>query len=262
MSGFTADWLALREPADHEARSEQVTSVVVESVAGGGGASLRVLDLGSGTGSNFRYLSRRFRRPQQWLLVDHDATLLARAQAGADVVSTRCVDLSVLDDELFAGRSLVTGSALLDLVSDGWMQSLADHCRAADAAVLFALTYDGRSEWFPREDGDEQVRDLVNQHQRGDKGFGSALGPAATDAAARHFAAHGYRVVRDRSDWVLDNRHAALQKELFEGSARAAIEIAPSESAAIEAWLRRRLDHLAAGRSRTIVGHEDLAAVL
>jgi SAM-dependent methyltransferase len=285
MSGFTADWLALREPADHAARSNRVTAFVTEelgrplsdaSVDGRspGQSAIRVLDLGSGTGSNFRYLSRRLPEAQQWLLVDNDPALLARARPqtdvvprpniapGTDVVSTRCADLSVLDESLFAGRALVTGSALLDLVSDAWMHALAVHCRAAGAAVLFALTYDGRTEWSPGDGGDQRIRELVNQHQRGDKGFGAALGPAATDAAARHLADQGYRVVRDRSDWVLDRGHAALQKELLEGSAHAAVEMAPGESAAIHAWLTRRLEHLAAGRSRTIVGHEDLAAVL
>jgi hypothetical protein len=162
--------------------------------------------------------------------------------------------------ELFDEQGLVTASALLDLVSERWMLAIAARCREAGAAALFALSYDGRIECSPADEADELVRRLVNDHQRRDKGFGPALGPTATDCAERAFIALGYRVQRDRSDWALQADAPQLQRELIDGWAHAAIEMAPVSAAAIDAWRARRLSHVANGRSDLRVGHEDLAA--
>jgi hypothetical protein len=154
----------------------------------------------------------------------------------------------------------VTASALLDLVSERWLLALAGHCRGAGAAVLFALSYDGRIECAPADEEDESVRQLVNAHQRRDKGFGPALGPAATECAARAFTALGYHVQRDGSDWILRPDASELQRELIDGWARAAIEMAPARSASIDAWRGRRMTYVTNGRSELRVGHQDLAA--
>ena len=56
----------------------------------------------------------------------------------------------------------------------------------------------------PDEPEDAEVRDLVNRHQRTDKGFGPALGPDALAAGReRVLVGLGYRVERERSDWAL-----------------------------------------------------------
>ena len=172
------------------------------------------------------------------------------------------MNLGALDAAIFEGRHLVTASALLDLVSETWLRTLAAHCQAAGAAVLFALTYNGRSRCSPVEaEDDEAVRELMNRHQRSnDKGFGRAAGPDAVDAAERCFSERGYRVQRAPSDWVLPPEARELQRQLVEGWAEAAAAIAPERTPMIRAWLARRLAHIDAGRSRIIVCHEDLAA--
>src|SRR3954453_21925050 len=122
MAGFSAEWLSLREPADQVARSLALTHAVFDNVPVR--PPWRILDLACGTGSNVRYLTRAIgtaaaggTRPN-WLLVDHDPALLAGAPAESGI-DARCLDLSTLDDpEIFTGRSLVTASALLDLVSE------------------------------------------------------------------------------------------------------------------------------------------------
>ena len=122
----------------------------------------------------------------------------------------------------------MTASALLDLVSETWLQTVARHCREAGAAVLFALTYNGRSHCSPEEPEDDAIRELMNRHQRAnDKGFGPAAGPEAIECAARSFAAVGYHVRRESSDWVLPPYMRELQRQLIEGWAEAALEIAP-----------------------------------
>jgi SAM-dependent methyltransferase len=260
LSAFTADWLALREPADAAARA----AALIVPFAARAGATLHVVDLGAGAGANLRYLAPRFNGPQDWLAVDSDPALLAvlasRSAPAGVRVRTRLLDLARdLDALPLDGFDLVTAAALLDLVSAPWLARLAARCAVARVRVLFALTYDGRIEWSPAEDGDARVRELVNLHQRTDKGFGAALGPAAPAEAGRIFAGLGYRMRSAQSDWTLGPESRALQAALVDGWVAAAADIAPREAAALEDWRRRRHEHLATGASRLRVGHIDLA---
>src|SRR5262245_49133963 len=194
-----AEWLSLREAADARARPAALTQAVADALPAD--RPLRIVDLGSGTGSNIRYLTPKLPSGQAWLAVDRDPALLTFAPPH---VGTRAMDLGQLDASLFAGSHLVTASALLDLVSVPWIAALAAHCRGAGAIVLFALTYDGRFSCSPPEAEDEAVREWFNAHQRAsDKGFGPAAGPDAIDAAVSAFEAQGYALRPERSDWDL-----------------------------------------------------------
>jgi len=256
MAESLSDWLALREASDTRARSPRILESLIRALPAA--RPLRVLDLGSGTGSNIRFLSPRLPGPQEWTAVDRDPDLLAQRPDG---VTSICRELGAIDDQaLFAGRHLVTASALLDLVSASWISLLADQCCAAGSAVLFALNYDGRSVCTPREPEDDFIRELFNRHQRtNDKGFGTAAGPDAADCAVRAFASAGYHVESARSDWLLTPDAVDLQRELIMGWAYAAEEIA-SEHDRIAAWLTRRIAHIHEGRSYVQVGHHDVAA--
>jgi hypothetical protein len=266
VGDFSAAWLALREPADHAARSHRLTHLVADAI---GGSPLRIVDLGSGTGSNVRYLAPRLPRPQHWLLVDRDAELLALSHASAvdDVsIEIRNVELATRNrdalGQLVRGAALVTASALLDLVSESWLDAIAAACASTNAAVLFALTFDGHIDCNPAEQHDELVRALVNAHQQRDKGFGPALGPSAIERAAAALKARGYSTARERSDWVVGPDTPELQRQLVDGWTDAALEIASTaEAGAIEAWRACRRAHIADGRSRMMIGHEDLAAL-
>jgi hypothetical protein len=279
-------WLCLREPADVAARSMSLTHAVAERLSSH--SSVRVLDLGTGTGSNIRYLAERLPPRQSWLVLDRNAALLAElprrmaqwgAARGREVhtrearcvirstdfdcdIETRQTDLGTLTDHrVFAGRHLVTASALLDLVSESWLRALAAHCRMEGALALFTITYNGSFVCTPAEDEDNMVRDLMNRHQKTDKGLGGrAAGPDAGVCAERCFMEAGYSVRRESSDWTLDARADEVQKFLIDGWAEAANEMAPERAPTIDSWRARRLAHVVSGRSRILVGHDDLAA--
>jgi hypothetical protein len=288
MDESLSQWLGFRERADHAARSEALTRTIAATVPSG--QEVRVLDLATGTGSNIRYLIDRLPGRQRWLAIDRDAVLLADllermsswgAASGYDVrtgprscvirgpsleceIETRQMDLGILDDdEIFAGRHLVTASALLDLVSAQWLRALATGCRSAGASALFTITYNGRSSCDPVEPEDDLVRGLLNRHQERDKGLGGpAAGPDAVACAQRSFAEAGYRVQLEPSDWALGPDVPDLQRMLIDGWAHAATEMAGDRDATITNWRARRLAHVDAGRSRLVVGHDDLGAWL
>ena len=60
MSGFSAEWLALREPYDRRARNADVLDAVRRHFAGQ--TAIAVVDLACGTGSTVRALGPHCRR--------------------------------------------------------------------------------------------------------------------------------------------------------------------------------------------------------
>ena len=116
------------------------------------------------------------------------------------------------------------------------------------------LTYDGRIEWQPAHPLDPAVRDLVNRHQRTDKGFGPALGPDAAPALAALLP--GAELAP--SDWRLGPDDGRLQQELLEGYAAAAASMAPEQAAAFRGWREERAACIRSRRSALTIGHQDL----
>jgi len=266
------------------------------------GTPLRVIDLACGTGANLRWLAPRLGGAQQWLVVDHDAALLRRWPAclaagdggksvnsgnsgnrddgrggreggtlqfsgfgfNAAIVRRRLDLAQALESLPWHAARLVTGSALLDLVSVAWLQRLVAATAMARMALLMALSVDGRHRWSPGDADDAAVAALFGAHQQRDKGFGGpALGGAAAPALVLALRGCGYRVHSARSDWLLDGRrdvHAlALQLALVDGIATAALEQAPASAAVVQAWRQRRL--ALAPRSVLRVGHLDVLAL-
>ncbi len=262
MSGFSADWLALREPIDHKARSETI-------LAGVGGWFLRdtvlnITDIGSGTGSTLRALKPIMSQKISWHLVDHDDALLevAKAEAQGDQVNFSLADLSKSLDALFTHEpDLITTSAFLDLVSREWLEGMVKEITKRKIPFYAALTYDGRAGCSPELDTDKDILAAFNAHQKTDKGFGNALGPDAADTAVKLFEEAGYQVNVQESDWVGGVKNKEFQNMLLQGWQEAACEIEPSKQAIFKDWLLQRLNLTETSDANVFVGHKDFFAV-
>ena len=248
--GFSPDWLALREPADGAARDAALLARAVEAA----GPEPVILDLGCGTGSTTRAMADQLPKGTQWRLLDGDQALLDRARdevgAGPEFILQ---DLSDVDALPLDGVTLVTASALLDLVSEDWVKALTDRLNVPFYA---ALSYDGAMAWAPESASDRDVETFFNRHQRSDKGLGRALGPDAGPRAAALFEAAGFDVTLAQSPWDLGPDMAALQTLLNDGIAAAAEEAGLSDA---PKWADTR--RKTADQGRTRVGHIDLLAL-
>ena len=268
---FDLEWLRLREPVDHRSRAAALLRPLQTEWCARRWS--RILDLGSGTGSNLRYLAPKLSGSQAWTLLDHDPDLLDRVDIVEPISSVDRVRGDLADQGVAAvGQAqLVTGSALLDLVSEDWLGRLVEACRSASCGALFALTYSGEIEWFasdrpggPEIDPDDtSVRLAVNTHQRGDKGLGSALGPMAASVAESFFKAAGYRTWLLPSPWRLGPEDSELARALVDGWERAAleVEVRPDHVRRIHSWAERRRGTTAGGAFVLTVGHQDLLAL-
>ncbi|MGL4241951.1 MAG: SAM-dependent methyltransferase, partial [Beijerinckiaceae bacterium] len=246
-----------------------------------GQATIRVVDLGCGAGSNLRGTFAALGREQRWTLVDYDRGLLDAARGrlstwaddcrpdgkGLDLqkdgrriaVGFREADLSRgAFGDVIAGADLVTAAALFDLASIATIEQLADAVTRNNQAFYTVLTYDGHTRWTPAHPSDDAIRAAFNAHQKTDKGFGAAAGPGGTTALARAFYARGYRVIRGTSPWVVDARYGALRDELDKGFSAAAVDSGMVDRATANGWLGRRLG---LPDAVSVIGHEDLLAL-
>ncbi len=275
MTGFTPDWLDLREPVDHRSRNRKLAHALAAHFDGW--RPITVVDLGCGTGSNLRATAPLLGPEQYWTLVDHDPSLLDVASKrlttwadGADAQDARLVlfkgakRITVefrranlagdLEGALGPSTNLVTASALFDLASPAFIARLAALIAARKSAFYTVLTYDGDQRWTPEHEADASLLDAFHAHQRRDKGFGLAAGPDAPDALSEAFTALGYQVTEGDSAWRLGPGDEALVARLEADFVSAVGETRQVDAATLTAWR-------SVARTTAIIGHADTLAL-
>lgn len=274
MSGFSPDWLALREPADNAARATSVLARLEEIFRDRN--DMAICDLGAGTGSSLRALHRYLPVSQHWHLIDNDPRNIDAARSElsrwADhaeededclllsrdgqriTVRFAIADLAGDGEIIPAGFDLVTASALLDLTSSSWIERLAGRLSVERSALLAGLNYDGVMQFDPPLPLDEAVTAAFNRHQTRDKSFGPALGPEAWHRTATLLEENGFTVMTGDSPWKLDNRSPDLMRETLAGIVTAVRETGDVPEPRLASWA----DQV---RARLIVGHRDLLAL-
>jgi SAM-dependent methyltransferase len=275
MSGFSAQWLDLREPVDHRSRNIDLGHRLARHFEGW--RPITIVDLGCGTGSNLRATAPLLGPDQYWTLVDYDQALLDAAGErltswadGADKQDSRLIlfkgakRLTVefrradiagdLDTALGSNANLVTASAFFDLVSAEFIARFAAAVAKRKAAFFTVLTYDGDQRWTPEHDADDAMAEAFHAHQARDKGFGAAAGPDAPDVLGEAFTSAGYSVEEADSAWRLEEADAALIADLARGFAEAVRETGQVDAKLIAEWT-------AITRTTAIVGHTDTLAL-
>jgi hypothetical protein len=260
MSGFSTEWLALRETADTAARANSVLESCRRHFAGR--SSVIVCDLGAGTGSSVRAFERYLPSEQHWLLVDSDLSNLEAAErwlAGTrPSLRTKRTDLSTDSAPWPPGCDLVTASALFDLASPQWIARFCEKLAADRLPLLATLTYDGSQALDPPHRLDAAMLRAFNAHQRTDKGLGgAAAGPMGAQVLERELHQHRFRVERDASPWMLTaENNRELIAATLQGWADAIIASGLIEFALATEWLAARLAHT----ERMVVSQTDLFA--
>ncbi len=260
-------WLALREPADAAARSRELAVRLGRHLPAGRQV---IHDLGCGTGAMGRWLAPLLDGPQHWVLHDRDADLLEVAVAEAPgpaadeaavSVEANQSDITRLHPGDLADATLITASALLDMLSEDELTGVVTACARAGCPTLLTLTVVGRVELTPPDPLDHRVAAAFNAHQRRATDRGRLLGPDAAARAAEMFGRLGSEVVARSSPWQLGTSQADLAVEWFTGWVAAACAQQPELVPEIDAYKSRRLARLSAGELTVTVDHADLLAL-
>lgn len=274
-------------------------------------APLAIWDVGAGSGANMRWLAPRLDAAQDWTLVDLDAELLDAAQRSArpdrvEILRTLTAPVESLPDlhaphaavgrdgnaartEFATGserdrtglrRTLITCSALLDVLAPAQLDALIDAAAAVGAPVLASLTVTGDVALDPPDTADGAIATAFNRHQRRD----GRLGPDAVEAASAALRRRGYAVQTAATPWRVSaadpESRAFLDRYLTERMQAACEQDAGLEPTGPDLagphrtgsgrtgldrtgpdWLRRRRDAIDAGRLRLITGHVDVLGI-
>ena len=287
MGGFSAEWLALREPYDHRSRAAALMDSFWRAARARRGersdGPIIVLDIGAGTGSALRSLAPRMAGDQHWLLADDaltDEALSALAvwameteglsstgesritivrpegRITAEICVVDVADLASLPFDRIHG---VVTSAFLDLCSADWLSALALRSAAHQVPVLAQLTVDGRQSWNPAHADDALVLAAFEADQARDKGLGPALGARAAELFRSLMQGLGYTVSGARSDWRFGAEDRAIAAALADGVAEPLS--VRGQGAEADRWRADRLAAAADGRLTITIGHVDLLAV-
>lgn len=262
----SSDWLTLREAEDARARSRGLAHAVLPLLPSG---PFTVHDLGSGTGSMMRWLAPLLPGPQTWVLHDWNADLLRdasdgprpRDRAGMPVsLRPRVGSLEHLDGDDLRGASLVTASALLDVLTAAEAHAIVDACVTAGTPALLSLSVTGEVHLRPRDARDKTVERAFNDHQQQERNGRRLLGRYGAPIVQGLFAREGWRVRKAVTTWQLDDDRPRLLGEWFEGWVDAAEEQSPELRETLSGYRRLRRDQQARGELSALVYHLDLLA--
>ncbi len=277
MSGFSPEWLSLREPCDHRARNPKILGAAVAALTGR--EHISVADLACGTGSNLRALAPHLGERQTWRLVDRDSGLLAAARealiAFADEVRAfdplilrkggRLVEVNFLrldlryqlTPALDGSIDLVTAAAFFDLVSPAWIGGFCAELRNRKLPLYTTLNCAGDECWRPSHPADAAMLAAFHAHQAIDKGFGPAAGSQAAPLLARTLNEFGFSVRTGKSPWRLDSANASLIAAHASGVAKAVSETGLVPEAVVADWRAARMS-----AAECEVAHIDLLATI
>jgi hypothetical protein len=259
------EWLALREPADAAARAGDLVGHLPRQLPAAGPRVIH--DLGSGTGAMARWLAPALPGPQHWILHDLDTDLLdvaasqpagPAADGSAVTLETRTSDISRLSPGDLAGSTLITASALLDILTEEELSALITVTAGAGCPVLLTLSVVGRVELTPAEPLDCGIAVAFDAHQRRVTERGRLLGPDAVAVTVEQATRLGAEVLVRPSPWRLGTSESELAAEWFTGWVGAACEQEVELAAKVVPYTRRRLAQAAAGELRVMVDHADV----
>ena len=174
MHEFENSWLFQREKIDNLSKNISIINKINRVLKNYD--EIRIIDLGTGTGSNFRYLSKKIKyNKQYWTLMDISKSSLKEARANTQI-NKKIKNISIKNHDViknisttdFSNYDVVTGSAFLDIMPKKWFKSF--HLRNVNTKIVyFSINYDGYFNFFPKHNLDNSVVNLFNSDQKSKK---------------------------------------------------------------------------------------------
>lgn len=265
------DWLDLRVPYDDAARQHSLSLLnqlgpALRSPTVGQLQPVTVIDIGAGTGNSARWFRQHLPdllpgQSLRWVLIDTDQAALDTAVATLPDVETVTANIrqlpSIANDLLAStpGRLLVTGSAVLDVLTTCDLQAIIATLVQHGGLGLFLLSVTGQWQLSPADCDDAKINDAFCKHQRRD----GKLGPIAPEVLSQLAVEADAEVTTAPAAWQLTAPYdqAFIERFLTERIA-AATEQQPQLQTVATRWLHRRLQHSAENLT-VAVDHQDVA---
>ncbi len=275
-----SSWLDERYQYDVDARNKKVEQFCLHHFDNL--QQINIVDVGSGTGSNFINLSAKFIQNQQWIFLEQDESLISHSlerakkvltrsgyiiaqqndqlifKNGAQEITIQTINGSLLDiDKLINLRNtnLITASAIFDLFSTEQFALFSEQVHQEKVSVLSTLNYTGMH-FEPTIDADQQFIDLYNAHMKRKQSFGIGMGSDCYDVMNSYYEANKIATIHGDSTWDLDKNAQSMHAFLlaFMEESIAALSNCPTS---LKEWIQKKQEDSMHGDLKIIVDHGD-----
>ena len=280
-------WLAHRFACDAAARHHEIERKFLAFFERHQ-TSLKVVDVGSGTGANFRYYFDRIPHQQTWTLIEQDSNLIKACRICLEkfahergygwqpqddafllTASEKTATINIVQGSLeyleqladLRQTDVVTANAVFDLLSfeqfDTLVRKLAQH----EVCLLATLNYYETS-FLPFSQQDHRFLRLYHMHMKRPQVFGIAMGPDCSEEMLDLLAQHHMMIEQEGSQWHLKKHHTTMHHYLlhFIEHAVAELNLSLEEKQAFDSWLNDKKKLCRERELEIIIDHSDIFA--
>lgn len=273
-------WLDERYQYDIDARNNKVEQFCLNHF--NNLLEINIVDVGSGTGSNFINLSEKFIQNQHWTFLEQDESLISHSlkrikqklasrgyiitqqnnklifQKSSRRITIQTVNGSLLDiDKLInlTNTNLITASAIFDLFSIEQFKVFSEQVHQEKVSVLSTLNYTSMH-FEPSTASDDQFIKLYNAHMKREQSFGTGMGSDCYANMESYYAINNIATITGDSDWNLDNSAKTMHTFLltFMADSIAELDNVPKN---LQQWVKEKRELSAQARLKIIVSHGD-----
>jgi len=274
------DWLNERYEVDAAARNKELERIAFNHLAGHD--ELEIVDLGAGTGSNFRYYCGRVpAKKQKWTLIDQDPKLLEEAEGnirqifpshssnselGELTIETSELKIQIQfkttnifeeDARIVEGNChLILSNALFDLASEQQFRSLCQALPLDKSVFLTTMNYQS-TDFEPKDPSDQFFILHFHNHMSRQQKFGRSMGTDCVDFMTDVLQGFTQNFHSRVSIWRLNSSNKLLQLGIMDFVQNAMEDMSLNDSRFHE-WKKNRMDLLNKSMQTMEVGHVDL----
>jgi hypothetical protein len=268
-TNFQEEWLDIRYPFDAAARNPKVHVQFEDHFSGYD--QLRLWDIGSGTGNNFRYWFTKLAMPQEWRFIELNEDLGRRSleKVNGYIASTASNHFTVeWKNESFLELSFGKGenskphailaNAVFDLLTPSMFTAFAEYLIDHNIPLLSTINFEG----MEFMDGTYQDKYYVNcyiQHMNRIQDYGRTLGSDCNAFAKSFYEKRGIKHIFGQSNWQIKETDSALLLATLNYMSEAVPEMLPNdqEKHHFKDWLADKRRQVHEKKVRLIVYHYD-----
>ena len=262
MHKFENSWLYKREKIDHSSKNLKIIDKINSTIKDL--ETLNVLDLGTGTGSNFRFLSKKIKhKNQSWTLMDISRSSLSEARKNT-ILNNKIRKVSLKHNDIikdikktnFNQFDLVTGSAFLDIMPHKWFKDF-HRLNQNTKIIYFSINYDGYFKFQPHHSLDNNMLQLFNNDQQSKKdGIVKAVGPDCSEIIKSYFS-KTHKTFLLNSNWI-DIKNKKFQLMFLDFCKNV---INNNKTNTLDKWIEFKKEKILKNKSKLNVFNKDFLAI-
>ncbi len=276
MDFVTAEnqWLNQRFDYDSRSRNLDLEKEFLASLAEL--ETINIIDLGSGSGANLKYLSPKIDGQQVWHLIERDKSLMNHAEKTIELVKQTnqaklrsvhkiIADFTDKDLNVFkeTERRVFLANAVFDIIPLATFLTFLDllGSRPCNNVILYFTIHINEDLTIqPIHPLNQKYLSLFHQHMQRDQNGKRAMGPNTVREISNTLSQRGFLVKTADSSWDIKEDSSFL-KSNFDFIICATRELlGPKEVGEWEEWVQFHLKAIDQGKSRLHVGHQDILA--